>query len=82
MIRYIIGSVFGGFIALISAYFKGKSTANKENYSKKIEEDNEILKVKINKHKKDIVIDKEINEKINNHNSRNELIDSLLANEK
>ena len=48
MIKYLLGSVFGGFIALISAYFKGKSVANKQTESERIKEKNEILEERNN----------------------------------
>ena len=59
MIRYIIGSVFGGFIALISAYFKGKSVVKEQvrvkELEKEIDNQNEVKKIKkrVNKSKSD-----------------------------
>ncbi len=59
MIRYIIGSVFGGFIALIGAYFKGKSVVKEQvrvkELEKEIDNQNEVKKIKkrVNKSKSD-----------------------------
>ena len=78
MIKYLLGSVFGGFIALISAYFKGKSVANKQTESERIKENNEILKKKLIQHQTNNEIDKQINKEVDDYANVNDLIDSLL----
>jgi hypothetical protein len=78
MIKYLLGSVFGGFIALISAYFKGKSVANKQTESERIKEKNEILKEKIIKHERNNKITKQINKEVDDYSDVDNLIDSLL----
>jgi hypothetical protein len=78
MIKYLLGSVFGGFIALISAYFKGKSVANKQTESERIKENNEILKKKLIQHQTNNEIDKQINKEVDDYANVNDLVDSLL----
>ena len=78
MIKYLLGSVFGGFIALISAYFKGKSVANKQTESERIKEKNEILEEKIIKHETNNKITKQINEEVDDYSDVDNLVDSLL----
>ena len=78
MIKYLLGSVFGGFIALIGAYFKGKSVANKQTESERIKENNEILEEKIIKHETNNKITKQINKEVDDCSDVNDLIDSLL----
>ena len=78
MIKYLLGSVFGGFIALISAYFKGKSVANKQTESERIKENNEILKKIIIKHETNNKITKQINKEVDDCFDVNDLVDSLL----
>ena len=81
MIKYLLGSVFGGFIALISAYFKGKSVANKQTESERIKEKNEILEEKIIKHETNNKITKQINKEVDDYSDVDNLFDSLLYKE-
>ena len=81
MIKYLLGSVFGGFIALISAYFKGKSVANKQTESERIKEKNEILEEKIIKHETNNKITKQINKEVDYYSDVDNLVDSLLHKE-
>jgi|TARA_R110002167_G_scaffold171606_1_gene369641 hypothetical protein len=81
MIKYLLGSVFGGFIALISAYFKGKSVANKQTESERIKEKNEILEEKIIKHETNNKITKQINKEVDDYSDVDNLVDSLLYKE-
>lgn len=81
MIKYLLGSVFGGFIALISAYFKGKSVANKQTESERIKEKNEILEEKIIKHETNNKITKQINKEVDDYSDVDNLVDSLLHKE-
>jgi hypothetical protein len=81
MIKYLLGSVFGGFIALISAYFKGKSVANKQTESERIKENNEILREKLIEHETNNKIDKQINKEVDDYSDVDDLIDSLLYKE-
>ena len=81
MIKYLLGSVFGGFIALISAYFKGKSVANKQTESERIKEKNEILKKEIIKHETNNKITKQINKEVDDYSDVDNLVDSLLHKE-
>jgi len=60
MIKTILGSIIGGIITLIGAYFKGKSTAKKDFNLKNIKEDNEIMLEEIKKHEENAKINKEI----------------------
>lgn len=81
MIKYLLGSVFGGFIALISAYFKGKSVANKQTESERIKEKNEILEKEIIKHETNNKITKQINKEVDDYSDVDNLVDSLLHKE-
>jgi gas vesicle protein len=58
--RTILGSVIGGVIALIGAYFKGKSVAKKDFDLEKAQEDNEVMSEEIKKYKENAKIDREI----------------------
>jgi hypothetical protein len=78
MIKYLVGSI-GSFIALVSIYFKGKSVANKQTKSDRIEENNDILENEIKKHKTNNDIQKRINEEVGSHNDVNDLVNSLLS---
>lgn len=58
--RTIVGSIIGGIIALIGAYFKGKSVAKKDFDLKKAKEDNQVMSEQIKKYKENANIDREI----------------------
>jgi len=60
MIKTILGSIIGGIIALIGAYFKGKSTAKKDFNLKNIKENNETMLEEIKKHEENAKINKKI----------------------
>lgn len=66
MIRTILGSIIGGIIALIGAYFKGKSAAKKDFDLEKAQEDNQVMSEQIKKHEENVKIDKEIEKSIVN----------------
>jgi hypothetical protein len=61
--KYILG-IAGGIIALIGAYFKGKSVANKKNYLNRIEENNTILETEIREHNENKKISDDIKKSI------------------
>ena len=58
--RTILGSIIGGIIALIGAYFKGKSVAKKDFDLEKAQEDNQVMSEQIKKYKENAKIDREI----------------------
>jgi len=64
MIRTILGSIIGGIIALIGAYFKGKSVAKKDFDLEKAQEDNQVISEQIKKHEENVKIDKKIEKSI------------------
>lgn len=71
MIRTILGSIIGGIIALIGAYFKGKSAAKKDFDLEKAQEDNQVMSEQIKKHEENVKIDKEIEKSIVGKSPRN-----------
>jgi len=58
--RTIVGSIIGGIIALIGAYFKGKSVAKKDFDLEKAQEDNQVMSEQIKKYKENAKIDRGI----------------------
>jgi gas vesicle protein len=58
--RTILGSIIGGIVALIGAYFKGKSVAKKDFDLEKAQEDNQVMSEQIKKYKENAKIDRGI----------------------